>query len=331
MRKILFGLLTFWVSSGAAWAQQAPSPPQGAEPDQGPPIRVMVEEVTVPFIATDNRNRLVTNLTQADFQVIEDKQSQAITAFAQETDVPLRIGLLVDTSNSIRDRLSFEQRAAEDFLRTLLRPGKDKALLGSFDSMAELLVDFTDDLDKLIEGIGVLRAGGGTALYDAVYYASRDRMLREAPLTSNFRRSLVVLSDGEDNQSRLSRLQTMEMARRAEVIIYTISTNIRGSRMPGDKVLQEFAEETGGRYFQPFSWEDLDEAFQAIDTELRSQYTISYRPTTPRDGQYHEIEIRSLQRGLKVRARRGYFATQPPGALPQPEVPARSDSSAVRP
>ncbi|HEY7680824.1 MAG TPA: VWA domain-containing protein [Terriglobia bacterium] len=331
MAPIRFTAVAVWIFSAAVWAQQAPSPPPGAEQDQGPPIRVLVEEVTVPFIVTDNRNRLVTTLTQADFQVIEDKQSQPISNFSRETDVPLRIGLLVDTSNSIRDRLEFEQRAAADFLRTLIRPGKDKALLGSFDSMAELIVDFTDDMDQLMKGIEMLRAGGGTALYDALYYASRDRMLKEAPLNSSFRRSMVVLSDGEDNQSRFSRLQTMEMARRAEVIIYTISTNIRGSRMPGDKVLQEFATETGGRYFQPFSWEDLDEAFQAIDTELRSQYTISYRPTTPRDGQYHEIEIRPLQRNLRVRARRGYFATQPPGALPAPEAPARSDSSALRP
>ena len=102
------------------------------------------------------------------------------------------------------------------------------------------------------------------------------------------------------------------MAQRAEVIIYTISTNIKGTRMPGDKVLQEFAEETGGRYFQPFTWEDLNEAFQAISQELRSQYSISYHPTTPRDGKYHEIEIRSLKTGLQVRARRGYFATAAP-------------------
>lgn len=331
MLKILSGLLSLGVFCGAGFAQQATPSPQRVEQDQGPPIRVLVEEVTVPFIVTDNRNRLVTNLTEPDFQVVEEKQPQTISAFSRETDVPLRIGLLIDTSNSIRDRLDFEQRAATDFLRMLLRPGKDKALLASFDSMAELVQDFTDDLDKLIQAIEILRAGGGTALYDAIYYASRDRLMEEAPLTGNYRRALVVLSDGEDNQSRFSRLQTMEMARRAEVIIYTISTNIRGVRMPGDKVLQEFAQETGGRYFQPFSWEDLDEAFQAIDTELRSQYTLSYQPTTPRDGKYHEIEILLLQkRGLRVRARRGYFATQPPGALP-PEASAATAPSVPRP
>jgi len=319
MKTIPLTLLFVLLCEAGVRAQQAPP---DVEPDQGPPIRVLVEEVTVPFIVTDNRNRLVTDLTQEDFQVLEDKQPQQISALARETDVPLRIGLLVDTSNSIRDRLDFEQKAAAEFLQTTVRPGKDKAMLGSFDSMAELIQDFTDDLEKLIQGISTLRAGGGTALYDAIYYASRDRLAAEAPLTSNFRRALVVLSDGEDNQSRFSRLQTLEMARRAEVMIYTISTNIRGTRMPGDKVLQEFSEETGGRYFQPFSWDDLDEAFRSINNELRSQYTISFRPNTPRDGQYHEIEIVTKQKGVKLRARRGYFATQPLGTLPSPEAPS---------
>ena len=303
----------------------APSAGPEAEQSEGPPIRVFVEEVTIPFIVTDSRNRLVTDLTQDDFEVIEEKKPQRITAFARETDVPLRIGLLVDTSNSIRDRLDFEQRAAADFLRILLRPGVDKALLGSFDSMAELLQDFTDDLDQLIAAIQILRAGGGTALYDAVYYAARDRLMVEAPLNSGFRRALVILSDGEDNQSRFSRLQTFEMARRAEVMIYTISTNIGGIRTPGDKVLEQFSEETGGRFFRPFDWDDLDDAFEAINNELRSQYIISFTPDTPRDGQFHEIQIVTKQKGLRVRARRGYFATQPLGSLPTADAPAPPD------
>jgi VWFA-related protein len=324
MPKSYLFLLSLVLVCGVAMAQEsaAPAARPDAEQGEGPPIRVVVEEVTIPFIVTDNRNHLITDLTKDDFEVIEEKQPQPITSFARETDVPLRIGLLVDTSNSIRDRLDFEQRAAADFLRMLLRPGVDKALLGSFDSMAELLQDFTNDLDQLIAAIQIMRAGGGTALYDAVYYASRDRLMVEAPLNSGFRRALVVLSDGEDNQSRFSRLQTLEMARRAEVMIYTISTNIRGTRTNGDKVLEEFSGETGGRFFRPFDWNDLDDAFESINNELRSQYTISFSPTTPRDGQYHEIHIVPKQKGMKVRARRGYFATQPLGSLPPAETPA---------
>ena len=300
----------------AARAQEPSSSQQDA-----PPIRVLVEEVNVPFIVTDNRNRFITNLTREDFQIFEEKRPQEILSFSRETDLPLRIGLLIDTSNSIRDRFAFEQRAASDFLGVLLRPSKDKAFLGSFDSMAELVLDFTDDLGQLVGAIDALRPGGGTALYDAIYYGARDRLLDEAPLTTNTRRALVVLSDGEDNSSRHTRQQALELAQRAEVIVYTISTNIRGLQMPGDKILQLFSEETGGRFFQPFNWEDLDDAFQEINAELRSQYSISYRPDTPRDGQYHTVEIVPQTKGLKVRARRGYYATLPPGKMP-PDGPA---------
>jgi VWFA-related protein len=298
-RIVLFGTLAL------------PSPAQQPEqPADETPIRVTVEEVSVPFIVSDNRNRMVTDLTRDDFIVKEDGVPQPILGFATESDVPLRLGLLVDTSNSIRDRLEFEQKAAIDFFSSVLVKGRDKAMLGSFDSMAELLQDFTDDLDKLNAAVNALRAGGGTALYDAVYYSTRDRLLVEAPPASRFRRALVILSDGEDNQSRFSRAQVMELARRSEVIIYAISTNVRGVKMPGDKVLQEFAEETGGRYFQPATWDDMDDAFFSIATELRSQYLLSFNPTTPRDGKYHEIDIAiKNRRGVKVRARRGYIAS----------------------
>ncbi len=312
-------VLSLLVAGGLSLSAQESQP--GGEGDvqqsEGPPIRVVVEEVTVPFIVTDNRNRILTELSQEDFKVYEEEQEQRITAFTQETGVPLRVGLMVDTSNSIRDRFAFEQRAAADFLRSLLRPEIDRAFLASFDSMAELVQDFTGDLDELVSAIESLRAGGGTALYDAIFYGSRDRLLEGAPDLGSYRRAMVVLSDGEDNQSRYSRLQALEVAQRAEVIIYTISTNIRGVQMPGDRVLQLFAEETGGRYFQPFNMSDLDVAFEAINTELRSQYSISYQPTSPRDGKYHEIEIVPQRRGLRVRARKGYFATEPPGFIPE--------------
>jgi len=328
-----FVLVTFLVGVGTVPllpAQESrPAQGGGVQQSEGPPIRVLVEEVTVPFIVTDNRNRILTDLTREDFKVIEDKQPQEVTAFVQETQVPIRIGLMIDTSNSIRDRFAFEQRAASDFLRGLLRPEKDLAFLASFDSVAELVQDFTGDLDKLVAGIESLRPGGGTAPYDAIFYGSRDRLLEGAPDLGSYRRAMVILSDGEDNQSRYSRLQALEVAQRAEVTIYTISTNIRGIRMPGDRVLTQFAEETGGRYFQPFNLTDLDTAFHAINQELRSQYSISYRPTSPRDGKYHEIEIQPQRRGLRVRARKGYFATVPPGFVP-PDGPAGSPANPER-
>ena len=177
-------------------------------------------------------------------------------------------------------------------------------------------MDFTDSLDKLIPAIGGLRSGGGTAFYDAVFYGSRDKLLEEAPPSENFRRAIVVLSDGEDNQSRHSRLQALEMAERAEVTVYCISTNIKGLALPGDRVLEEFAERTGGRFFQPENKQDLEAAFAQINSELRSQYSLSYHPTTMRDGKYHDIQVVSLKKGMRVRARRGYYATTPPGMIP---------------
>ncbi len=327
MTTVLWVVSVLAFLAGPLSAQQTPpARATGVQQSEGPPIRVVVEEVTVPFIVTDGRNRMITDLKQEDFKVFEEKQPQEITAFVQETEVPLRVGLLIDTSNSIRDRFAFEQRAASDFLRSLLRPEKDRAFLASFDSLAELVQDFTGDLDELVAGIESLRPGGGTALYDAIFYGSRDRLLEGAPDLGSYRRAMVVLGDGEDNSSRYSRLQALEVAQRAEVIIYTISTNIRGVRMPGDRVLQQFAEETGGRYFQPVNPTDLDTAFDAINRELRSQYSISFRPTSPRDGKYHEIEIATQRRGVRVRARKGYFATQPPGFVP--EVPAGSPGPA---
>ena len=318
MRITVLTILFVGFLSGLAYAQQTGSSPAPAgKDDQAPPIRVFVEEVNVQFTVLDSKNRWITDLNKDDFRVLEEKQPQEITSFSRESNVPLRIGLLIDTSNSIRDRFEFEQRAASDFLRALLRRGMDKAFLASFDSIAELVLDFTDDVDKLVPAIQSLRAGGGTSLYDAVYFGSRDKLLEEAPPSNNFRRALVIVSDGEDNQSRHSRLQALEMAERAEVTIYTISTNVRGVQMPGDTVLRQFAEETGGRYFQPFTKQDLANAFEQINTDLRSQYSLSYHPTTPRDSRYHEIEIVPQKKGLRVRSRRGYYATHPIGALPE--------------
>jgi Ca-activated chloride channel homolog len=286
------------------------------------PIRVVVEEVNVQFTVSDGSNKLITDMNKEDFQVLEDKKPQTIIAFTRETEVPLRIGLMIDTSNSIRDRFEFEQHASSEFLRMLLRPNKDKAFLASFDSMAELVMDFTDDLDKLVPAIESLRSGGGTSLYDAIYFGCRDKLLEEAPPSENTRRAIVILSDGEDNQSRHSRAQALEMADRAEVTIYTISTNLHGLKLPGDKVLQEFSDRTGGRYFQPLSKQELMSAFEQINNDLRSQYNISYHPTTARDGRYHSIEVVALRKGLRVRTRRGYYATTPHGTVPDDSAPA---------
>lgn len=272
-------------------------------------IVVDVSRVNMLFTVSDKKGRFVTDLTKDDFQVIEAKRPQPIVEFAAETDLPLRLAILIDTSNSIRDRFRFQQEAAIAFIDGTVRPHQDKALVVSFDTAAELVTDLTDDIPALEKAVQSLRPGGGTSLYDAIFFASRDKLMQDQPLYK-FRRAMVILSDGEDNQSRYTRDQALEMAQKADVTVYTISTNI--SRIPtdGDKVMRYFAAETGGQAFFPFQASDLNQSFENISNELRHQYNIFYRPEPFKaDGLYHTVEIRVKGRkDLLVRCRKGYYA-----------------------
>ena len=287
-------------------AAQAPKRPAAS----GPEAKIVVEVPRVPllFTVTDKKNRFITDLEQKEFRVFDNRKQQAILAFNRESNLPLRIGILIDTSNSIRDRFQFEQEAAIEFIRSVLKEEHDKAFLVSFDTAAELVVDFMHDTEKLAKGVRSLRAGGGTSLYDAIYFACRDKLPEDSP-PEQFRRAVVVLSDGDDNQSRVSREQALEMAHKAEAVIFTISTNRSGVKMDGDKVLQRFAEQTGGLSFHPFQAADLGQSFENIANELRHQYFLLYAPSPfMADGRFHEVEIRTLAKDLRVRARRGYYA-----------------------
>ncbi len=274
-----------------------------------PTIKVGVNEVNVIFTVTDKRNHFVKDLQQNDFRFIDDGKPVAqINSFRKETNLPLRVGLLIDASNSVRDRFRFEQESAIEFLNQIIRPKFDKAFVIGFDTTAEVTQDFTDDTDQLGKGVRMLRPGGGTAMYDAIYYACRDKLLKENAGTAT-RKAIILLSDGEDNQSRVTREEAVEMAQRAEVIIYTISTNTSGIKLRGDKVLERFAEATGGRAFFPFKISDVANAFSEIQDELRSQYAVSYLPADfKKDGRYRPIEISADNKKYKVRARKGYYA-----------------------
>jgi VWFA-related protein len=274
------------------------------------PITVRVNEVNVVFTVSDRHGRLITDLKKNDFKVLDDGRANAnIRDFQRQTDLPLRVGLLVDASNSVRDRFKFEQESAIEFLSQTIRPKSDKAFVVGFDATPEVTQDFTADTEALSKGIRMLRPGGGTAMYDAIYFACRDKLAKE-PRTGAMRYALIVLSDGDDNQSHVTREEAIEMAERAEVIIYTISTNITGSKGNGDKVLKYISETTGGRAFFPFQITDVANAFGEIQEELRSQYALSYHPAgLNSDGRFHTIEILALNhKHLKVRARRGYYA-----------------------
>jgi len=348
MRRALFSifltviLLLAPLSDRAQQSPAAPkpkpaSPAQPAAPRQEPPqqggqtIVVPVNLVDVLFTVLDRRNKLVPALEKTDFKIFDDKLPQDIRYFSKQTDLPLRIGMLLDTSNSIRDRIKFEQDASINFLFTVLRHNKDEAFVMTFDDEPQIIQAFTGDAGALRDQIIKTRAGGGTAIYDAVYDACVKELSHPPRPPGDqpdvVRRVMILISDGEDNLSNHTRTEAIEMAQRTSVVIYTISTSTQwvslsqtdpskmGDRKyhltDGDKILQELAEETGGRAFFPYHVDDLDQSFQDIGDELRNQYSIAYLPTNyVLDGRYHKIRIEIPDhKGYQVRARRGYFAS----------------------
>jgi Ca-activated chloride channel homolog len=332
-----------------AQEKQTPAPPAAAPPAQDQPdpnqqkqptIKIPVNLVDVLFTVLNRRNKLVPDLEQKDFRVLDDNAPQQIRYFTKQSDLPLRIGMLMDTSNSIRDRIKFEQDAANNFLYSVLRRNRDEAFLMSFDDEPQVLQGFTGDTGALRDQILKTRAGGGTAVYDAIIEAC-SRELSHPPRPPGdqpdvVRRVMILISDGEDNLSTHTRAEAIEMAQRTSVVIYTISTSIQwvtlddpskektGNRKyhltDGDKILQQLAEETGGRAFYPYHVDDLDQSFQDIGEELRNQYSISYNPSNHGiDGKFHKIRIEVPEHsGYQVRARRGYFArvNQDPAVKP---------------
>jgi len=287
----------------------APETPEKSEET----IRVPVNEVNLIFTATDKHGRFVKNLKEQEIRVVDDhKAVDKFRSFSNQTDLPLRVGLLIDTSNSIRDRFQFEQQAAIEFLSQIMRPKADQAFVLGFDTVAEVTQDFTNNTEKLSSGVRMLRPGGGTALFDALYQASRDKLMKNSAGQA-VRRAIILVSDGNDNQSRVTREQAIEMAQRAEVIVYTISTNTSGMIERGDRILQRIADESGGRAFFPLKLQEVSDAFSEIQEELRSQYAVAYKPPDFKaDGSYRPIEITAADRKLHIRARKGYFAPLQP-------------------
>jgi len=294
--------------AAAGQAPQAENPAKSDSDDSLETIVHVVNEVRVVFTVTDRHGHYIKDLKKTDFRVIDDQRPAELRSFRSETDLPLQVGLLVDASNSVRDRFKFEQEAAIEFLNAIIRPRYDKAFVVGFDATPEVTQDFTDNTENLSAGVRMLRAGGGTAMYDALYFACRDKLLKQEQ-TGPVRRAIILLSDGEDNLSHVTREEAIDMAARAEVIVYTISTNISGMKGKGDKVLERIADATGGRAFFPFQMRDVSDAFLSIQEELRSQYAMAYKPANfIADGRYRTIEILAQDKGLKVRTRKGYYA-----------------------
>ncbi len=288
-------------------APPRPAPPQGPAPqrqDQGK-ITQVVNLVDVLFTVLNRRNKLVPDLEKDDFKVWDDKSPESIRYFSRQTDLPLRIGLLMDTSNSIRDRLKFEQDAATSFLFSVLRHNRDQAFVMTFDDEPSILQGFTDDAGRLRDEIVKTRAGGGTAVYDAIHDACQKELSHPPRPPGDqpdvVRRVMILISDGDDNLSNHTRSEAIEMAQRFSVVIYTISTSTQWIQL---------SQTNPDRAFFPYHVDDLDQSFQDIGDELRNQYSIAYIPTHSQyDGKYHRIRIEVPEhKGYQVRSRRGYFA-----------------------
>jgi VWFA-related protein len=308
-----------------------PSPTGTATPSQGAPalqthspeetptgdqpittIRVQANEVNLLFTVTDKKGKFITGLQRENFGLLDDGHAPlAVLRFSQQTNLPLRVGIMLDTSSSIRSRFQFEQDSAiEFFLQVLHR--NDRAFIEGFDVQTNVAQDFTNSVDLLNQGIRKLRPGGGTALFDALYQTCRDQMLtlREE---SAVRRALILVSDGDDNYSRAFESDAIKMCQRAETIVYTISTNVSPSKDKGDDILRAISDATGGRSFYPTKIEDVATGFRNIEEELRSQYLLAYRPADFKpDGSFRTIYLQALDPRYKVRAKKGYFAPRAP-------------------
>jgi VWFA-related protein len=275
-------------------------------------LRVFSREVDLVFTVTDGHGRFITNLPQQNFGLLDDGRPPArVIRFQQQSNLPLRVGLMLDTSNSIRSRFDFEQQSAIDFLLQILRPA-DRAFVEGFDVQTEISQDYTNRIDLLDTGIHRLRPGGGTSLFDSLYKTCRDQMLTLRD-TTPVRRALVLVSDGDDDYSRSQEADAVKMCQRAQTIVYAISTNAGPSKDKGDDVLQRIADATGGRAFFPTRMEDMAQGFANVEQELRSQYALQYVPADfKQDGSFRTIYLVSLDQRYQVHASKGYFAPRAP-------------------
>jgi VWFA-related protein len=297
--------------STPAPAAQAPAAQGEGQTDVNTPtIKINANEVNLIFTVTDRHAHYIPNLQQSDFALLDDQKAPLrVNSFHQQINLPLRVGIVIDASTSIRSRFQFEQQSVTEFLLEVLKAKSDRAFVMGFDVTPTVTQDWTNNIDGLETGVNRLRPGGGTALFDAVYTACRDKMLDVSRGQEPVRKAIVLLSDGDDNQSRVHPDEVIKECERAETIIYAISTNWTPSRGKGDKVLSDMAESTGGQVFFPPSVEEMSTYFKGIEEELRSQYSLVYTPADFKyDGSFRPIYLYCNDRRYQVRAKKGYFA-----------------------
>lgn len=316
-KKSLMPLLAW----SATLVLSAPAFPQAQDQGQGPVIKSEVTLVNLFATVRDKNHRVVTDLKQDDFKVSEDGKEEKVAFFSKEMALPITLGLLLDTSGSEQFMLSAIQDAGGRFMRRVLKKG-DEAMVISFDSDVDLLSDFTDDkniLDRAINKARINIPGGGslagnpgpvgggsitgTALYDAIYLACGDKLNGEAG-----RKAIVIVTDAQDEGSKVKLEEAVEAAQRTDTVIHILM--VADPRYGGNmSVAHRLTEDTGGRLIVIRSERNLEEAFDQISEELRSQYTLGYYPTnTARDGKFRKIKVEMANHDLKVLARKGYYA-----------------------
>jgi Ca-activated chloride channel homolog len=294
-------------SSQPAAGQQSGTPDS---PDNAPVLRLGVNEVNLIFTVTDKHGHYVPNLKLNDFALLDDQKApEKVTSFRQQINLPLRVGIVVDASTSIRTRFQFEQQSATEFLLQIIKAKSDRAFVMGFDVTPNVMQDWTNNVDALETGINRMRPGGGTAMFDAVFTACRDKLLDVSRGQEPVRKAIVLISDGDDNQSRVHLDEAIKMCQRSETIVYAISTNWTPSRGRGDQVLTQLASDTGGQVFFPPSVEEMTGSFHNIEEELRSQYALTYSPADFKtNGAFRPIYLFCNDRRYIARAKKGYFA-----------------------
>jgi VWFA-related protein len=309
-----------------ASAQQSDSNAQ-QRPQSSQTLQVQTSLVNVFTTVRDKHNGIISGLTKDDFKIYEDGQEQKVAYFAKEVDMPITLGMLIDTSGSMENLIDAEHDAATRFLKTVMRP-KDEAMVISFDLDADLLADFTEDisvLDRAIRqttintagGLGPVTPGtipnnnvGGTILYDAIYLACHDQLATEAG-----RKAVVIITDAEDEGSKVSIKDAIEAAQRADAVIHVLLLADTGGFFArsmgygGASAAQQMASDTGGRVIDVHNEKSLETAFDQISEELRSQYVLGYYPSNEkRDGTFRKIKVETTQPDTKILARKGYYA-----------------------
>jgi Ca-activated chloride channel family protein len=332
---VAFAVCCGLVCAGARQTQSAQQPrpqqkqrgktkPGDEKQDSADPgrIKTVTVNVRLPVTVTDKNNRFIVDLKETDFEIAEDKTPQAIVSFQPQSNLPLDLAVLMDTSTSVKPKLKFEKDAALTFLETMLKSSQDRALFATFDSQVELHQDFTNSLDLLTQAINKVKAQGGTKMYDAIYRICEEKTMTR---TLGRRYAIVVITDGADTESERNLKDAIDIAQRSETTVYVIGTEsggFLGAQLglvdrKEDKDLKRLAEDTGGRAFFTADMAELGKSFDGIARELRSQYLIAYEPTNANyDGKYRQVEVKlPKHKDLRTRTKKGYTA-----------VPARATS-----